>query len=255
MRRSPGTASLDNGSAQPWTNAALALRTPTGWTVTPASPATAAQLAAGGRLTTSWQVTPPANATPATAWALTAEGTADTASGPVGYPVTDTVPTPPAAPARDSYLSDLAWISATNGWGPVERDASNGKNAAGDGPLISFGGTTYPKGLGVHAPSDIAYHLGAAAVRFTSLVGIDDFSARQSGAGATRAKVYGDDRLLLTTPTLTAATGAVRVDLDVRGVRVLQAAREAEKASHETGHMAWLRPPRLRKHERPPSHG
>ncbi|MGG8410511.1 NPCBM/NEW2 domain-containing protein, partial [Streptomyces sp. 12297] len=233
------TASLDNGSARAWTNASLALRAPTGWTVAPASPATADQLTAGGRLTTSWQVTPPANATPATAWALTAEGTADTPSGPVRYPATGTVPTPPAAPVRDSYLSDLTWISATNGWGPAERDTSNGKNAAGDGPLISFGGTTYPKGLGVHAPSDIAYHLGAAAVRFTSLVGIDDFSSKQSSAGATRAKVYGDDRLLLTTPTLTAATGPVRVDLDVRGVRVLRLVVEDANNRTSFDHTSW----------------
>ncbi|QES47792.1 Tat pathway signal sequence domain protein [Streptomyces venezuelae] len=207
------TATLDNGSARPWTNAALALRAPTGWAVTPASPATAEQLAA--------------------------EGTANAPSGPVRYPATGTVPTPPAAPVRDSYLSDLTWISATNGWGPVERDTSNGKNAAGDGPLISFGGTTYPKGLGVHAPSDIAYHLGSAAVRFTSLVGIDDFSARQSSAGATRAKVYGDDRLLLTTPTLTAATGPVRVDLDVRGVRVLRLVVEDANNRTSFDHTCW----------------
>ncbi|GHB82010.1 hypothetical protein GCM10010347_61160 [Streptomyces cirratus] len=186
------TATLDNGSSRAWAAVSLDLRVPAGWTVAPASRATAEQLPAGGRLTTSWRVTPPANASPATAWTLTAEGGALAPGGPVRYPATGTVPTPPPAPTRDSYLSDLAWISAANGWGPVERDASNGKNAAADGPPISFGGTVYPKGLGVHAPSDIAYHLGGAAVRFTALVGIDDFSAKQSALGATRAKVYGD---------------------------------------------------------------
>ncbi|MEU9714925.1 sulfatase-like hydrolase/transferase [Streptomyces sp. NPDC047976] len=233
------TATLDNGSSRPWTSAALALRAPAGWTVTPASPTGAEQLAAGGRLTVSWQVTPSANAAPATAWALTAEGSATAPGGPVRYAATGTVPTPPPAPTRDSYLSDLAWISATNGWGPVERDASNGRNGAGDGPPISFGGTTYPKGLGVHAPSDIAYHLGGAAVRFASLVGIDDFSAKQSTAGATRAKVYGDGRLLLTTPVLTAAGGPVAVDLDVRGVRVLRLVVEDANARTSFDHTSW----------------
>ncbi|RSS58193.1 NPCBM/NEW2 domain-containing protein, partial [Streptomyces sp. WAC06614] len=233
------TATLDNGSARPWTAAALGLRAPAGWTVTAASPTTAEQLAVGARLTASWQVAPPADAAPATSWELTAEGTALTPAGPVRYPATGTVPTPPPAPTRNSYLSDLTWISATNGWGPVERDTSNGRSAAGDGPLISFGGTTYPKGLGVHAPSDIAYHLGGAAVRFTSLVGIDDFSAKQSTLGATRAKVYGDDRLLLTTPTLTAATGPVQVDLDVRGVRVLRLVVEDANNRTSFDHTSW----------------
>ncbi|MEV7546522.1 sulfatase-like hydrolase/transferase [Streptomyces sp. NPDC089915] len=233
------TATLDNGSARPWTTAALALRAPAGWTVAPASPAAADRLPAGGRLTASWQVTPPANAAPATAWTLTAEGTALAPGGPVRYPATATVPTPPPAPTRDSYLSDLTWISATNGWGPVERDASNGKNAAGDGPPISFGGTTYPKGLGVHAPSDIAYHLGGSAARFTALVGIDDFSARQSALGATRAKVYGDGRPLLTTPVLTAAGGPVAVDVDVRGVRLLRLVVEDANDRTSFDHTSW----------------
>ncbi|MFD6347604.1 sulfatase-like hydrolase/transferase [Streptomyces roseolus] len=233
------TATLHNGSSRPWTAAALALRAPGGWSVTAASSTTADQLAVGGRLTASWQVTPPASTSPATRWTLTAEGSALTPGGPVRYPATGTVTTPPPAPIRDAYLSDLTWISATNGWGPVERDASNGKNAAGDGPLISFGGTTYPKGLGVHAPSDIAFHLGGAALRFTSLVGIDDFSARQSSLGATRAKVYGDDRLLLTTSTLTAATGPVQVDLDVRGIRVLRLVVEDANNRTSFDHTSW----------------
>ncbi|MEU3909719.1 sulfatase-like hydrolase/transferase [Streptomyces sp. NPDC029721] len=233
------TATLDNGSSRPWTAAALELRAPAGWTVAPATPAAADQLPAGARLTASWQVTPPATAAPATAWTFTAEGTALAPGGPLRYPATGTVPTPPSAPTRDSYLSDLDWISAANGWGPVERDASNGKSAAGDGPPISFGGTSYLKGLGVHAPSDIAYHLGGAAVRFTSLVGIDDFSAKQSSLGATRAKVYGDGRLLLTTPTLTAAGGPVAVDLDVRGVRVLRLVVEDANNRTSFDHTSW----------------
>ncbi|MGW2017099.1 sulfatase-like hydrolase/transferase [Streptomyces sp. NPDC001927] len=233
------TGTLDNGSSRPWTAASLALRAPAGWTVTPTSPVTADHLAAGGRLTASWRVTPPAHTAPANTWTLTAEGGALTPAGPVRYPATGTVPTPPAAPTRDSYLSDLAWISASNGWGPVERDTSNGKNAAGDGPSIAFAGTTYPKGLGVHAPSAIAFHLGGRAVRFTSLVGIDDFSAKQSTLGATRAKVYGDDRLLLTTPTLTAATGPVQLDLDVRGVRVLRLVVEDANSRTSFDHTSW----------------
>ncbi|MFE5486352.1 sulfatase-like hydrolase/transferase [Streptomyces sp. NPDC056527] len=233
------TATLDNGSSRPWTKASLALHAPDAWIVTPTSPTTANQLAAGGRLTASWRVTPPASSAPATTWTLTAEGSALSPAGPVHYPATGTVPTPPPAPTRDSYLSELPWISATNGWGPVERDASNGKNAAGDGPLISFGGTTYAKGLGVHAPSEVAFHLGGAAVRFTSLVGIDDFSAKQSAVGATCAKVYGDDRLLLTTPTLTAATGPVQVDLDVRGVRVLRLVVEDANNRTSFDHTSW----------------
>ena len=34
---------------------------------------------------------------------------------------------PPPPPTGTEYLSDLPWTSATNGWGPVERDRSNGE--------------------------------------------------------------------------------------------------------------------------------
>lgn len=233
------TASLANGSAKAWTSAALALRVPAGWTVTATTATTAGQLAAGARLDAAWKATPPADAPARTRWDLTAEGTALAPGGTVTFRASGTVPTPPPPPAKDSYLSDLEWISATNGWGPVERDTSNGKNAAGDGPQIAFGGTKYAKGLGVHAPSDIAFHLGAAGSRFTALVGIDDFSAKQSTLGATSAKVYGDDQLLLTTPTLTAATGPVAVDVDVRGVGVLRLVVEDANNKTSFDHTSW----------------
>lgn len=123
--------------------------------------------------------------------------------------------------------------------GPGRAGRLQRQERRGDGPLIAFGGTKYAKGLGVHAPSDIAFHLGAAGNRFTALVGIDDFSAKQSPLGATRAKVYGDDRLLLTTPTLTAATGPVALDVDVRGVRVLRLVVEDANNKTSFDHTSW----------------
>ncbi len=199
---------LANGSARPWTSAALALKVPAGWTARATTATAATRLAPGARLTAAWQVTPAPGRPGGHPWTLTAEGTATAPGGPVRYAAPAPPPPRPRRPPGTA-TSDLPWISAVNGWGPVERDASNGRNAAGDGTPISFGGTTYAKGLGVHAYSDVAFHLGGAADRFTTLVGIDDFSARQSSVGATRATVYGDDRVLHTTGVLTAATGPV----------------------------------------------
>ncbi len=37
------------------------------------------------------------------------------------------VRTLPPPPTQDSWASDLDWTASQNGWGPVERDRSNGE--------------------------------------------------------------------------------------------------------------------------------
>ncbi|MFC9297556.1 sulfatase-like hydrolase/transferase [Streptomyces sp. NPDC057011] len=229
------TTTLSNGTNRPWPDARVTLPVPAGWTASPTGPTTAASLAPGAALTTVWAITTPDTAPAAL---LTAAATTSAFRFTASARFTPL----PAPPTRDSHLSDLPWVSATNGWGPVEIDRSNGKQAAGDGTPIAFGGVTYPKGLGVHAPSEIVYHLGGRAARFTALVGIDDFSTKQSSVGATRAIVRGDGRTLLTTPTLTGAGGPVAIDLDVTGVRLLHLVVEDANARSSFDHTSWARP-------------
>ncbi|MCB5164538.1 sulfatase-like hydrolase/transferase [Streptomyces bambusae] len=233
------TGTLGNGSGRPWTRALLTLRAPAGWQVQATTPAGQDLLAAGAALTTTWRVTPPATAAPGTRWPLTVDGTAESQTGPLRFSATEPVSTVPPAPVADAYLSDLPWVSATNGWGPVEIDRSNGRKAAGDGTPISFGGVTYAKGLGVHAPSEIVYHLGGTANRFTARVGIDDFSTNQAATGATRASVRGDGKVLFTSGKLTGASGPVQVDVDVRGVRMLHLVVEDANANSALDHTSW----------------
>ncbi len=65
------------------------------------------------------------------------------------------------------WLSDLNWLSATNGYGPVMRDVST------DGNIFSLNGNRFLKGLGTNADSTIHYELGACT-SFTATVGVDD---------------------------------------------------------------------------------
>ncbi|MFF1873309.1 sulfatase-like hydrolase/transferase [Kitasatospora herbaricolor] len=235
------TATLGNASARPWSDVLLTLDVPAGWTVRPTGPAGGGEIAAGAVLGASWQVTAPATAPPGTSWSLSPTATARSAGGPLAFTTTARIPTLPAPPSADAYLSDLSWVSAANGWGPVERDSSNGRKEAGDGTPIAFAGTTYAKGLGVHAPSEIVYHLGARGGRFTALVGIDDFSTRQSALGATKASVRGDGKVLFSTGKLTGASGPVEVDVDVRGVRLLQLVVEDANGNSAFDHTSWAR--------------
>ncbi len=75
------------------------------------------------------------------------------------------------ATARD--ISSVPWTSADNGWGPVERDMSNGDQAAGDGGPLTINGSVYPKVLGVHAISDIRFRLDGQCSLFDSDIGVE----------------------------------------------------------------------------------
>lgn len=123
------------------------------------------------------------------------------------------------------FVSDLVPTNdpAPNGWGPMERDMSNGEDAANDGNTISIGGVLSSKGLGVHPfndsrVSEVRYDLGGAFSRFLADVGMDD----EKGGGSVVFQVYGDGNLLfdsgLRVNSDTSTGQPLRVDVDVSGV-------------------------------------
>ncbi len=122
-------------------------------------------------------------------------------------------------PSQSSYLSDLAWSSMTNGWGPAERDTSNGEDQPLDGHTLTVGGTTFTKGLGVHADSVMTFPMGGRCSRFTAQVGIDDEVANGGSAVFT---VQGDGVQRFRSATLGAGDGPVPIDVDITGVQTLR---------------------------------
>ena len=68
----------------------------------------------------------------------------------------------------------------------MEKDKSNGNCAAGDGLTLRINGTSYAKGLGGHATSDVSYFLGGACTRFKASIGIDDEVPASNGLVASR---------------------------------------------------------------------
>lgn len=125
----------------------------------------------------------------------------------------------PALPRGDAFLSDLAWTYAVNGYGPVELDASNGQQAAGDGAKLSLHGSTYAKGIGVNGPSLIRYRLGQACSRFQADIGIDDETA---GRGSAQFEVWADGAKLFDSGVLTPNSAPIELDLDISGKRELR---------------------------------
>ncbi|MCU1488373.1 MAG: glycoside hydrolase family 2 [Actinomycetia bacterium] len=111
-------------------------------------------------------------------------------------------------------VSSLTPRTAMNGWGPWERNTSNGEDQAGDGRPITIGGTTYATGLGAHAASDLVYDLPSGCTRFDAQVGVDDEVADK---GSVVFEVWADGTRLVRTGTLTGTMGPTAVTADLTG--------------------------------------
>jgi beta-galactosidase GanA len=225
----------------PAARVALDLTVPAGWSVRATTPTSTGAVPPGGSFTAGWQVTAPAGQLAAYSF-LTAtarfvqaaqRSTSDTRA-------VRALPTPPTV---DSFASDLPMVTATNGWGPVERDGSNGENAAGDGRGISVGGVGYAKGLGVHATGDVGFYLGGHCTRFTATVGADDeidATVVSRGRGGTVAfTVLADGVPLWTSTRLTSTDPGLPVSLDITGTQQLDLVVSDGGDGNELDHGDW----------------
>lgn len=138
------------------------------------------------------------------------------------------------------YLSDLPFTRAVNGWGPVERDRSNGERGAGDGRRISIRGTTYTKGLGVHSDSHVQVALGGRCTRFAATIGVDDeVSADRRGRESQVVfAVVTDGRVRYISPRLDRYSRAVTVNLDITGARSLDLIVD-DLGDRDSDHADW----------------
>jgi alpha-galactosidase len=125
----------------------------------------------------------------------------------------------PPLPRGPVYLSDLRWTYATNGFGPVELDTTNGEAEALDGQPIRLRGAAHLKGLGVHGPSLIRYRLDRRCTTFAADVGIDD---DQGGQGSVQFEVWADGERLYQSGVLTGASPPRTVNIRVTNRRELR---------------------------------
>ncbi len=85
------------------------------------------------------------------------------------------------------YASDLTPTSSTNGSGVIHLDHSQ------NGNTITLAGTTYAKGIGVRANSDVFYAINGQYSTLVSDIGID---AEVGSTGTARFQVIGDGNVL-----------------------------------------------------------
>ncbi len=128
------------------------------------------------------------------------------------------VGSPSAPPAGESVLSDRTELRSTNGWGPIERNRSNGEQGATDGGTITLQGTTYPKGIGTHAFADIEYYLGRRCSKVTALVGVDDYSGDR---GSVVFQVFADGTKIADSGTMYGSTATKSLTANVSGAEIV----------------------------------
>ena len=147
-------------------------------------------------------------------------------------------PEPPAEPAGlvgTPYVSDLEWTGESNGYGPIERDMSNGEAARGDGNPITIAGQVFDKGVGMHATGQLSTWLVRTCTTFDAVVGIDD---EVSQSGSVRFEVWGDGQLLHATDVVTSGT-AVPLSVDVSDVRRLTLRAHEATNGKNYDHADW----------------
>jgi alpha-galactosidase len=162
-------ATATNNGRLPIIDARLRLDTPQGWTAEPLGRTRTPLLRTGQTLSATWRVTPPATAPPGPG-----PGPRLTARLSNGQTSTEDLIVPKPVPSGASALGDLDWVTMSNGYGPVERNMSNGGAPPGDGVPLSIGGTVYPKGLGTHAHAELLYYIGGRCTSLGVDVGVDD---------------------------------------------------------------------------------
>ncbi len=143
----------------------------------------------------------------------------------------------PLADTSDVYLSDLTWTAATNAWGPIEKDRSNGEQAAGDGKVLTIGGQTYAKGLGMHAAAEASYALEGNCTTFTASVGVDD---EVGDRGSVVFQLWnGTSQMLYDSGVLRGADGPKAVSVDVKDVTNLRLVVTSSGDSLSYDHADW----------------
>jgi parallel beta-helix repeat protein len=118
------------------------------------------------------------------------------------------------ASSSTAYISGRSWSSMTNGWGPAEKDRSNGETGTADGRTITLNGQQFSRGIGAHAPSEIGYALDGACTNFSASVGIDD---EVGSKGGVTFEVWADGVKLYDSGFMTGDTATKNLSVNVSG--------------------------------------
>jgi NPCBM/NEW2 domain len=135
-----------------------------------------------------------------------------------------------------TYISDLTWDSATNGWGDVELNKSLGNDGTGDGSTLSVEGTKYSHGLGVGINSEVDYSLNGKYKSFLTDVGIDD---EVNHKGSMTFQIWVDGKLAYDSGVMTGNDAAKTAQVNVLGAKSLKLITTSAGDGGNSDHGDW----------------
>ncbi|MFC9058315.1 NPCBM/NEW2 domain-containing protein [Streptomyces sp. NPDC057074] len=230
------TSVTENLGRLPVRSVSLRVTGPEGWRVEAESRPATRLLQGGAALRTTWRASVPAGTGPG-AYDLTLATEYRTPAGRQVRAMSPVRVRVSVAPEDGTtYLGDLPPLATVNGWGPVEKDRSNGENAAGDGNALTIGGRTWAKGLGVHAYSRVEYYAAGRCERVTALVGADDEMGER---GTVDFEIRADDERKAATGVLTQAQDAQEITADVRGAETVTLIVNDGGDGSDSDHADW----------------
>ncbi|SMD23301.1 NPCBM/NEW2 domain-containing protein [Kibdelosporangium aridum] len=178
------TVTATNHAVVPVINPRVRLTAPPGWRVEVISRQQKWVLRTGESISGRWRIWPAATGTP--------ELTSSVAFGDVTMTSKTELIVPRAVPRGTSALGDVPSAWESGGYGPVERDMSNGGWQPGDGKPLTINGNVYAKGLGAHAPTQMVFYLDGKCSGLTSIVGIDDDRNDANKVGSASFEIWAD---------------------------------------------------------------
>lgn len=136
---------------------------------------------------------------------------------------------PAAHAAQQVWLSNLDLTKMYQGYGKPQVNRSIREKP------LTIAGRTFENGVGTHAASELWVDLGGGCDRFQAWVGLDD----AAGPGSVTFTVIGDNTDLYNSGVMKGGMPAKRVDVDLKGVKLLTLMVEDGGDSINYDHGDW----------------
>ncbi|MBX9397281.1 sigma-70 family RNA polymerase sigma factor [Streptomyces sp. TRM72054] len=136
---------------------------------------------------------------------------------PTPTPPPTPTPTPPPPPPASYQLNELSYDLTGDGTKPELRLSESSWVWQRYG--LSIGGTTYARGVSVHARSSVTVDLNRACTSYDALVGVDDSTL---GLGKVHFSVYADGTRLWKSGLIRGGDAATPVHVDLAGRRTVR---------------------------------